>query len=123
MTTTDEPRAKPTLVEIRCSQCTIVLARAIAGAGALCRKCGRWSWSASAQVEETGQTVEEFWKETHGDRCCWRTARKAEQRCGHCQGVIRAGERYLDTGEVVGQWATSKACQACAGLPATRRRR
>jgi hypothetical protein len=67
------------------------------------------------------QTIEEFWRQTHEERCVWRTARKAHY-CGQHQNgkheeqepAIQLGDRYLDTGEVIDVWRTSKCCVACA---------
>ena len=61
-----------------------------------------------------GVTVEAFWLNIHGDAVKWRTATKKEHTCGQCRRTITLGERYLDTGEAIGQWRTAKCCTECA---------
>lgn len=59
-------------------------------------------------------TVEDYWRDLHGDACRWRTARKAHI-CGHRPDPVHAiepGERYLDTGELIDPpWRTWKVCE------------
>ena len=77
-------------------------------------------------------TDEAFWREVHGDAACWRTATRRTHwcsnqslsddhpaRCPHREDspAISVGDRYFDTGEVVGQWRTAKLCAACAARP------
>ena len=52
----------------------------------------------------------------------WRIARKNHLCKGGKRGrehYIMAGERFLDTGERSGVWATYKCCRACADSRAT----
>lgn len=63
------------------------------------------------------ETVEEFWRRIHGDAVVWRTATRKEHTCGQCRRVIKIGERYLDTAEVIDQWRTAKCCLECAAKP------
>jgi hypothetical protein len=52
----------------------------------------------------------------------WRRARKNHLCRGGLRGrehYIMQGERFLDTGERSGVWATYKCCQTCADSPST----
>lgn len=70
----------------------------------------------------SAETIQEFWKRINGDRAVWRTARKEQQWCGQCMSwAIHRGDRYLDTGERIEVWATSKCCAACAAQPSVSR--
>ena len=65
-------------------------------------------------------TQAEYWIKSAGTGV-WRTARKEQVcRAGRTRHTIKAGDRYLDTGERTpdGVWATIKCCEACANGPA-----
>jgi hypothetical protein len=65
-------------------------------------------------------TVEEFWRSEHGDAARWRKALRREHRCGRCSGIIRIGDRYFDSAELVEPpYLTAKFCQDCAGSVAS----
>jgi hypothetical protein len=56
----------------------------------------------------------------HARSGVWRRARKPQEcRNGKQVHVIKAGDRYLDTGEQFpgSVWATIKCCEACANAP------
>lgn len=78
-----------------------------------------------AWYDDPNETQADYWLAAGG---LWRTARtdkqcdawNLEQRGHRCQRSIKAGERYLDTGEAndaaISPWQTLRFCNHCANM-------